>query len=75
MTSVKSRRMLARYGALTFLTGLLAGCADDVTLRDPQTGRTEICPQSQQGLDPWSQTMSCIANHEAEGWVRVSNPG
>jgi hypothetical protein len=74
MTRLTSRRRLARYGALIFLAGLLAGCVEDVTMRDPQTGRTEICPQSLRGLDPWSQTMSCVANHEAEGWVRARNP-
>jgi hypothetical protein len=48
------------------------GCADDVTMRNPRTGATEVCRQSLQGLDPWSQTMTCVANHEAQGWKRVA---
>jgi len=64
---------LRRFCAIALLAGLLGGCTEDVAMRDPQTGRTEICAQSLQGLDPWSQTMNCVANHEAEGWVRASN--
>jgi hypothetical protein len=51
--------------------GLVGGCSEEVALREPVTGRTEICRDGSHGLNPWSQTLSCIADHEAQGWVRV----
>jgi hypothetical protein len=62
-------------GATLFLAGLflagsaLAGCADDLTIRNPKTGDQMVCRQSAQGLDPWSQTQACVADHLAQGWV------
>jgi hypothetical protein len=50
--------------------GFLAGCADDDVMRNPRTGLTETCRQSLHGLDPSSQTMACVASHEAQGWTR-----
>jgi hypothetical protein len=48
--------------------GALAGCAD-IVMENPRTGMTERCPVS--GVNPWSQTMACVADHEAQGWIRV----
>jgi hypothetical protein len=53
---------------------VLAGCADDVVMQNPRTGMSEVCQQSLRGLNPWSQTMACVANHEAKGWIRTSQP-
>lgn len=62
---------IPRFIALVVLAGVSTGCADDVVMRNPQTGQTETCRESMQGLDPWSQKMSCVADHEAQGWTRV----
>jgi hypothetical protein len=50
---------------------VLAGCASDVVMQNPRTGATDVCRESLHGLNPWSQTMACVAGHEAQGWVRV----
>lgn len=62
---------ILRYLILIVVTGIAAGCADDVVMKNPRTGMTETCQQSLHGLDPWSQTMACVASHEAQGWTRV----
>jgi len=52
----------------------LAACAsdNDVAMQDPRTGETTTCRQSFFGLDPWSQTYVCVAQHAAQGWVTTS---
>jgi hypothetical protein len=60
-----------RCGILIVVATISTGCANDVVMQNPRTGMTEVCPESLRGLDPWSQKMACVANHEAEGWVRV----
>jgi len=62
-----------RYGILA-AAAVLAGCSDDVVMKDPRTGMTEICPESLRGFNPWSQTMACVGAHEAQGWVRAGRP-
>jgi hypothetical protein len=57
--------------AVLIVVAAVSGCADDVVMQNPQTGMTEICHESLRGLDPWSQTMACVAGHEAQGWIRV----
>lgn len=66
------RTTMARYIPLLVVAGVSTGCADDVVMKNPQTGVTEICRQSVRGLDPWSQVMSCVADHAAQGWTRAS---
>jgi hypothetical protein len=63
-----------RYLALILATALLAGCANDIVLKDPRSGASVTCPQSVGGLDPWSQTYACAAGHAAQGWTVVSGP-
>ncbi len=63
---------ILRYVVLIAVAGVSAGCADDVVMKNPHTGMTETCKESLHGLDPWSQTMSCVASHEAQGWTRVN---
>ena len=49
---------------------LLTGCAADVVMRNPRTGETVTCKASVQGLNPWSQHETCIADYIARGWIR-----
>jgi hypothetical protein len=42
------------------------GCARDVTMLNPRTGETAVCPASP--LNPWSQQQACIGGHIAQGW-------
>jgi hypothetical protein len=60
---------LPAWSVLLLAATLLGGCAEDVTIEDPQTGAVALCQQSLQGLDPWSQTDACVAGHMAQGWV------
>ena len=50
---------------------VLTGCGSNVVMQNPRTGATNVCRDSLRGLNPWSQTMACVADHEAQGWVRV----
>jgi hypothetical protein len=61
-----------RCAVLIVVAAASTGCADDVVLKNPRTGAIEICQNSLRGLDPWSQTMACVANYEAQGWIRTS---
>jgi hypothetical protein len=61
---------MLRYVALIVVAGVSTGCADHVVMQNPRTGMTEICEESLRGLNPWSQTMACVANYEAQGWTR-----
>jgi hypothetical protein len=63
---------LLRYLALIVVVGVSTGCADDVVMTNPRTGMTQICQESLGGLNPWSQTMACVANYEAQGWRRAN---
>ncbi|MGO8918358.1 MAG: hypothetical protein ACLQJR_20865 [Stellaceae bacterium] len=65
------RAPILRYVVLIVAAGVSAGCADDVVMKNPHTGMTETCQESLHGLNPWSQTMACVASHEAQGWTRV----
>ena len=62
--------VLARYALLGSVACIASGCANDVVVQNPRNGATEICRQSLHGLDPWSQTMSCVAGYVAQGWTR-----
>ncbi|MGO8915821.1 MAG: hypothetical protein ACLQJR_07935 [Stellaceae bacterium] len=62
---------ILRYVVLIVAAVVSAGCAADVVMKNPRTGMSETCQESLHGLDPWSQTMACVASHEAEGWTRV----
>jgi hypothetical protein len=64
---------MMRFASLIVVTGLVAGCANDVVVKNPQTGASEVCRQSLRGLDPWSQATACVADHVAQGWT-VSTP-
>ncbi len=46
----------------------VAGCAADVVMLEPRTGKTERCHS--QPMNPWSQQERCIADHIAGGWVK-----
>jgi hypothetical protein len=59
-----------RYIVLIVVAGVSTGCADDVVMTNPSTGMTQICQESLGGLNPWSQTMACVGNYEAQGWTR-----
>jgi hypothetical protein len=60
------------YVALIVVVGVSTGCADDVVMTNPTTGMTQVCRESLGGLNPWSQTMACVANYEAQGWTRAN---
>lgn len=62
---------IPRYLVLIFAICASAGCEHDQTLKNPQTGATEICRESLGGVNPWSQNMGCVAEHVAQGWTRV----
>ena len=62
-----------RHLSLMIAAAMLASCAD-VIVKNPQTGAVETCQQSAYGLDPWSQTQACVADHLAQGWIRVDHP-
>jgi hypothetical protein len=61
-----------RYVTLIVVAGVSTGCADDVVMQNHRTGMTQICKESLRGLNPWSQTMACVANYEAQGWTRAN---
>jgi hypothetical protein len=63
-------KAMLRYVVLMGAAIALAGCADDVVMRNGLTGKTETCEDILRGFNPWSQTMACVANHEAQGWTR-----
>jgi hypothetical protein len=63
---------MLRYVALIGVVGVSTGCADDVVMQNPRTGMTQICGESLRGLNPWAQTMACVANYEAQGWTRAN---
>lgn len=65
------RTPILQYVLLIVVAIISTSCADDVVMKNPRTGTTETCQQSLHGLDPWSQTMACVANHEAQGWTRI----
>jgi hypothetical protein len=67
------RTAMRGYGILVAASALLAGCAGDVAMQNPRNGATVICPGSHRELDPWSQTMACVANYEAQGWTRAGS--
>jgi hypothetical protein len=56
----------------------LTACASDtdVAMKDPRTGETFTCRQStvmglSLGMNPWSQTYTCVTDRVAQGWVRA----
>jgi hypothetical protein len=63
---------MLRYVALIVVAGVSTGCAGDVVMQNPRTGMTQICKESLRGLNPWSQTMACVANYEVQGWTRAN---
>jgi len=59
-----------RRGAILIITaGVLAACAHDVAVQNPQTGTAEVCHASPGGFNPWSQTTGCVADHVTQGWT------
>lgn len=65
------RAPIVRYAVLVVAGCLATGCAHDVTVQNPRTGTTEVCRESMGGLNPWSQTTGCVADHIAQGWTRA----
>jgi len=48
----------------------LAGCSQDIALKDPATGAIATCRAGGLvDLNPWSQQDMCVEDHVAEGWV------
>jgi hypothetical protein len=60
-----------RYLPLIIATSLLMGCARDVVMLNPRTGKTMTCRVSP--LNPWSQQQACIGNRIAEGWKKLES--
>jgi hypothetical protein len=58
-----------RGAILIIIAGVLAGCAYDVAVQNPQTGTSEVCRESLGGFNPRSQTTGCVADHVALGWT------
>jgi hypothetical protein len=58
-----------RYAVLIVACGVSTSCGCDVALEDPHSGKIEVCHESPGGLNPWSQTMSCVQDHVAQGWT------
>ena len=52
------------------MVGLMTGCAADVVMRNPRTDETVTCKASLQGLNPWSQHETCVADYIEQGWIR-----
>jgi hypothetical protein len=65
-------RAIRRYGISIAAVCFLASCAGDVTMQNPRNGATAFCSGSHRELYPWSQTMGCVANYEAQDWTRAS---
>lgn len=65
------RAPILRGVILIGIAGASTGCAYDVMLQNPQAGTTEVCRESLGGLNPWSQTTGCVAEHVAQGWTRA----
>jgi hypothetical protein len=63
--------MLLRYLAVVVAGSVATSCGHDVALENPHTGAVEVCRESAGGFNPWSQTMSCVADHVAQGWTRT----
>ena len=63
-----------RYATLIVLACLIAGCADDIAMRNPRTGETATCAQALAGWDPWSQTYACATAKAEQGWVVSHQP-
>lgn len=60
-----------RFAALLAGLCLLSGCIDrDVVMVNPRTGETATCEGAPGGVNPWSQTMACVTDREAQGWMR-----
>jgi hypothetical protein len=60
-----------KYFRLCLALALLAGCAEPVTVLNPQTGETVLCKTAASEWNPWSQSDTCVAGHLAEGWTIV----
>jgi hypothetical protein len=61
--------LVLRCAALIVACGVSTSCGRDVALEDPHTGKIKVCRDSPGGLNPWSQTMSCVEDHVAQGWT------
>jgi hypothetical protein len=65
------QNLFLRCLALIAIAGGLTGCIDrDVAIVNPRTSETMTCEGTPGGVNPWSQTMACVTNHEAQGWIR-----
>ena len=60
-----------RHLTLILAAAVLSACASDrdVQMQDPRTGETATCAGHTLGVDPWSQTYACVAQHSMQGWV------
>jgi hypothetical protein len=67
-------RPIVSCALLVVVCCMATGCAHDAVVQNPHTGATEICRESLGGLNPWSQTSACVADHIAQGWTRPDQP-
>jgi hypothetical protein len=69
--SLMKRNIALRWPLFMLATASLGGCIDrDVAMLNLRTGETMTCAGTPGGINPWSQTMACVADHEAQGWTR-----
>ena len=63
-----------RCAFLMLAAALLSGCAQDVTMWNPRTNETRVCPGTPGGVDPYSQNYACAAGLAAQGWRQTNQP-
>jgi hypothetical protein len=62
------------YARLILVAALLTGCAENVTMWNPRTNQTRVCPGSAGAVDPYSQNYACAAGLAAQGWRQINQP-
>jgi hypothetical protein len=71
---IRGMQRFATYGiGAISIAILLAGCSGDIAMKNIRTGEVDTCRNYLHGLNLWSQTIACVTNHEAQGWVRAEN--
>jgi hypothetical protein len=67
--------------AFSIVCATLAGCADPIIMRNPQTGETVDCRSGegfgygvgQDALTSTQHAESCVDDYRAQGWLRSPN--
>jgi hypothetical protein len=62
------RSLTVRHAVLIAVGCVATGCSHAVVVENLRTGATLVCRENVGGINPWSQTMGCVAEHVAQGW-------